>query len=45
MLGRLLKGGPVSAPIAMSRDDLFTLCRVERRRHAIAVMSEVEISD
>ncbi|WP_227376982.1 DUF7344 domain-containing protein [Haladaptatus halobius] len=42
MLGRLLKGGPVSAPIALSRDDLFTLCRVERRRHAIAVMSEVE---
>ncbi|WP_458187686.1 DUF7344 domain-containing protein [Haladaptatus sp. NG-WS-4] len=42
MFGRLLTGGPVSEPIALSSDDLFDLCRVERRRHAISIMASVD---
>ncbi|WP_458207616.1 DUF7344 domain-containing protein [Haladaptatus sp. NG-SE-30] len=42
MLGSLLKSGPVSESIALSRDELFNLCRVERRRHAISVLADVE---
>ncbi|WP_049972314.1 DUF7344 domain-containing protein [Haladaptatus cibarius] len=42
MLSRLLGSSPVSKPIALSADELFNLCRVERRRHAIFIMSEME---
>ncbi|GAA0234967.1 DUF7344 domain-containing protein [Haladaptatus pallidirubidus] len=42
MLGRLLGSNPVSKPIALSADELFNLCRVERRRHAICIVSEVD---
>ena len=42
MLGRLLGRSPVSEPISLSQDELFNLCRVERRRHAISVMADVE---
>lgn len=42
MLGRLLGSKPISEPIALSKDELFNLCRVERRRHAIAIMADVD---
>lgn len=41
MLGRLFGSEPVSTPIDLSHDDLFNLCRVERRRHAISIMANV----
>lgn len=42
MLGRLLGKRPVSSPITLSQDELYNLCRVERRRHAISIMANVE---
>lgn len=42
MFGRLFGRHPVSSPIHLSRDELFNLCRVERRRHAITIMADVE---
>lgn len=41
MLGRLFGNKPVSSPIVLSQDDLFNLCRVERRRHAVSIMANV----
>ena len=41
MLGRLFGNKPVSSPIVLSQDELFSLCRVERRRHAVSIMSNV----
>ncbi len=42
MLGQLLGRRPVSEPVSLSLDELFNLCRAERRRHAISVMADVD---
>lgn len=41
-MDRLLGNGPVSGAITLPPDELFDLCRVERRRHAVSVMANVE---
>jgi hypothetical protein len=42
MFGRLFGQQPVSSTISLPLDELFNLCRVERRRHAITIMADVE---
>lgn len=42
MLERLFDSSPATGSISLSMDELFDVCRVERRRHAIDVMADTE---
>lgn len=42
MLDRLFGRGTTTDAISLSLDELFDVCRVERRRHAIDIMADVD---